>query len=156
MTVQIDKIDRLLDWAASEQTKKDLGLPSEWDQSVWGRLDPVCGTACCIAGKAVLDNGAQMIFETWEGRRLAFSAHMAEGRMSIGGWASKLLGLDVYDSEELFDSVNSLEDLRRIRDNIAEEYGLPLRWRKPDAEMLIETTAEPVVEETKADELQPV
>lgn len=47
-------------WAEKEWAKKEKGLPSEWDQDTWmtKRGEEVtgtaCGTACCIAGKAIL------------------------------------------------------------------------------------------------------
>lgn len=47
-------------WAEKEWAKKQAGLPSEWDQDTWmtKRGEEVtgtaCGTACCIAGKAIM------------------------------------------------------------------------------------------------------
>lgn len=47
-------------WAEREWEKKEKGLPSEWDQGVWVTArgaeltGTACGTACCLAGKAIL------------------------------------------------------------------------------------------------------
>lgn len=52
---------RLAVWLAGEQAKKDLGLPSEWNQSTWLRRsrDLACGTAACAAGHIFLEDGGQ-------------------------------------------------------------------------------------------------
>jgi hypothetical protein len=62
--VNREKLIELAQWAAAEHAKAELGLPSEWDQGQWlinGVRVPgdgwQCGTACCIAGKTVLDDG---------------------------------------------------------------------------------------------------
>lgn len=53
-------LDMLEMWAEREWAKKQAGEPSEWDQSKWltvagvERTGTACGTAACLAGKAIL------------------------------------------------------------------------------------------------------
>lgn len=58
--INFGMLEMLEFWAEREWAKKEAGKPSEWDQGVWmsRRGEEVtgtaCGTACCLAGKAVL------------------------------------------------------------------------------------------------------
>lgn len=57
--INFGMLDMLELWAEREWEKKAKGLPSEWDQGTWMSVRGVestgtaCGTACCLAGKAV-------------------------------------------------------------------------------------------------------
>lgn len=52
-------LEMLETWAEKEWEKKQAGKPSEWDQDTWitkkgeEQTGTACGTACCIAGKAI-------------------------------------------------------------------------------------------------------
>lgn len=64
-------LDMLELWAEREWAKKEAGLPSEWDQSKWltvagaERTGTACGTAACLAGKAILTTPG-VTFTEWE------------------------------------------------------------------------------------------
>lgn len=128
-----DALDLLYLWARKEQAKQDAGLPSEWDQGVWVNTTS-CGTACCIAGKAVAVAGGAYEFERTDdedyietnGTDLVMTgfAIMPNGRSTyIDEGAREFLGLNIEESRMLFEGDNSLEDIREvIRDIKAGEY----------------------------------
>lgn len=151
--VNFPAIDDLIDWAASEDQKLRQGLPSEWDQGMWGERIRGCGTVCCIAGRHALNQPSLKIlvddewvpYKTLEDADVEFVLDF----VSLGGgdswgdtverWAEKDLGIDgledvlrgndsIDEFVDLFYSGNTLEDLMYIRDCYAVQVGAALRW----------------------------
>ena len=104
--------------------------PEEWDQTVWMRnnAETACGTAGCPAGTALAIQG----YEFEYGNLYSNQAHHIAGgdRVFIGEVAAKELGLDEFQAEELFDSVNSLRDLWALANEITDgEIEIPAQFR---------------------------
>lgn len=107
-------------WLYGEHLKKQAGLPSEWDQAMWGR-DTACGTTCCIAGKVVLEAGGVFINKITmpNGTTRYDEALMPDGsEVSIGAKARELLKLSEQQSGMLFAGANSYEQAVAIIDAI--------------------------------------
>lgn len=97
--------------------------PEQWDQTMWATRGS-CGTSYCFAGWAVALSGGKPNFaddfaaDVREG--VDDSYHVLAGSIPgitetyYGAVARQLLGLEPYQSNELFDDCNSLDDLRRI------------------------------------------
>jgi hypothetical protein len=120
-----DRLLRLLGWLYGENMKKELGLPSEWDQENWLNVGH-CGTAACVAGKTVLDDGWEVagllddpgftgasgqIVKRLPGNELIYSNVETEAR--------KLLGMSTADGEwvasyDLFSGRNNFDTMRTI------------------------------------------
>lgn len=135
-----DTLIRLASWVASEDAKRRLGLPSEWNQSWW--LSKGCGTACCVAGKLALDSGG--VPAVWDGGHLVTDrdsaiqlwAEQAPGATSdwilppdsdqpvdVGDYARDALGLDRDQADRLFNADNDLDAILTV---IAEILGVSL------------------------------
>jgi hypothetical protein len=128
---------RLIDlavWVAGEHAKKELGLPSEWDQGAWlKRQDGVndCGTTCCVAGKVALDDGAKPVPDygisgEWADLREGEDSSLvilpgSDESVNVRDYAQKALGLTDAQASLLFEGNNDLDDvLNVIRDLLAE------------------------------------
>lgn len=99
--------------------------PHNWDQSRWavdwehtrsrGFYVPEgrCGTAYCFAGHAVVRAGYEI---DWQGRGSTDYAIIPETgvRASIDTLAANVLGLSSREANQLFDPINTLEDLRFV------------------------------------------
>lgn len=90
-------LDLLELWATREWDKKEKGLPSEWEQGTWMTMrgeevtGTACGTACCLAGKAVaITPGAQVLaYEYGDfGDEYTPITNMAEFEPSPNGYRS--------------------------------------------------------------------
>lgn len=146
-TPDLDKIDDLLDWAAEQKDRQDAGLPSEWEQGTWftpgAELDGLlsiggavpdpsvnCGTACCVAGKALFDEGRLAVAPRY-GDILAVHPVDATGVIQVDAWdemGAEVLGLDRYEAELLFAGNNDLNALRFVRDLIAQRHECDSQW----------------------------
>lgn len=119
-TMTTEQQARLVDaisWAAGQDARRRLGLPSEWDQRVWFAdmgiedvaLGGHCGTVGCLAGYVVL---AQLHAEP--------SLNNCAARLPNGPWvtvklaAREALGLTWEQGQALFHELNTLDDLIRI------------------------------------------
>lgn len=122
--VRFDLIDREIAWAEAETAKGEL---SAWNQQMWVVGDAPCGTAFCIAGHVAHD------------AKRAEGADFDPGDLVIDGEhvsaiAANVLGLEVVEGPEyavdarLFHAYNSLGDLKRHRDDYAEQVGEPRRY----------------------------
>lgn len=124
-----ERLDYLLAWAEAEHAKKLDGQPSEWDQGCWATaktdktgpmaLEPDCGSACCIAGKAVALVGGLFLMEVapygGTNRVRADYAEMPDGRqVEIEAEARKILGLTYDQGAALFEGDNDIAAVRRI------------------------------------------
>lgn len=118
--------ERLLEvgrWAIAEQKKKDQGLPSEWDQAHWLAQGAAyhCDTACCIAGRVVLQDGGVPKWELGNygvaGRLTARFTGFAEldgTEVHVENYAAETLGIQVDD--------NGIED-DGLTEFLEEEFG---------------------------------
>ncbi len=125
-TPNIEELDALVAWAEAEHEKKKKGLPSEWDQGTWAaqrsnlppsEQSPECGTACCLAGKAVARQGGVFLLETpyFGANMRADYAVMPTGqKVMIETEAEAILGLTRPQSDALFDADNNLPAVKRI------------------------------------------
>lgn len=122
--VDRDKLIEVVKWAAGEDAKQKLGLPSEWEQGYWLSYrgegtgigaNGFCGTACCIAGKVALDDGWRPPPElsAWRGNVGATVIKNDEVR-SVGPLAREILGLTENQADRLFSGDNTYEDVIRI------------------------------------------
>lgn len=115
--------------------------PEKHDQKHWilfeGEQPPTitpaldCGSAFCIAGAVVARAGGILVewrrFEILDqeyrvigSRWVVDVVRTSEGTVwTVGGYARELLGLSVEMANRLFDSWNSMDDIERIRDEIA-------------------------------------
>lgn len=115
--MDVERLQRALDYVTAH--------PEEWDQSVWakrksGDVEIDCGTACCLAGRVVANEGYQFLLphhpysETWE----CVHPDDPEPR-EISQLADQLLGFsDRYgqDDHDLYASSNTLRDLWWLAD----------------------------------------
>lgn len=97
-----------------------------WDQTVWRRKDPVCGTAMCFAGWAVTLAGDQWASEAVEATEIrgdddSFLVKIGDDRVQeVDDRAAELLGLTYEQVDLLFFSLNDLDDIRLIVGEICE------------------------------------
>lgn len=123
------RLVELAAWAASEDAKRQLGLPSEWDQSGWltRRADLDCGTACCIAGKVTLEDGGVPVMhlgagswtDRWltdvrEGTSATYVQFPSGRRVTAEDYAQEALGLTDRQAMLLFNGDNELDDIIRV------------------------------------------
>lgn len=130
-TPDLAALEELYAWAEGQTELKRQGLPSEWDQGVWGRkADTDCGTACCIAGRQVLLDGGAFVVN---GLPFVITAMMPGGReVDVQGYATERLGLNEEQADALFNSGNNLADLRKIIDLIADGETFPYGYYPED------------------------
>ncbi len=104
--------ERLLDllyWAREQDARRRAGLRSEWDQTDWIKVTS-CGTACCIAGRAVLLEGWKPV----DGGSSWNVVNEHGDFREVDDVARDLLGIDHNDSYSLFLADNTLEDVEEI------------------------------------------
>lgn len=111
----VELINKLEDWVVEQDELRQAGKPSEWDQNTWARKTE-CGTACCIAGKAVQLTGHELLFmPAYPVSRPDGTEYIAwdvkEGGM-ISEVARRELELTEREAVVLFDEDNDLESLQ--------------------------------------------
>jgi hypothetical protein len=138
--VDTPRLRKTLEWALSEHRKAERGEPSEWNQeewlgtlraATWNRLftdtdmspgetdraveqlnlSTACGTACCLAGKIVLDAGMQPASATGSDGHVVTASGVER---SVPTVALELLGGDPEEVTRLFRGDNTIRDLYRI------------------------------------------
>jgi hypothetical protein len=82
--------------------------PEEWDQETWA-IKTSCGTACCVAGHAVVMAGHTLQFGSYY-PGTSSAMRVSDGR-SIENVARQELGLSVDQADLLFNSSNTLYNL---------------------------------------------
>lgn len=88
-------------WAIGEERKRRAGLPSEWDQMHWLSRSPHCGTACCIAGRVVLEDGGVPLFPGYSEFTSAYRAQLPDGTVvDVEDYAEIALGTPRYIDDE--------------------------------------------------------
>lgn len=132
------RLVHLAAWAAGEDAKRRLGLRSEWYQGTWFHVAPGCGTACCIAGKVALEDGAVPVItdddgelvgpkraaKLWNGPLSKLVDYDLDGEgvyppgstepVEVANFAQEALGLTGPQAMALFDGSNDLEDVLRV------------------------------------------
>lgn len=135
------KLDAAIDWAIEEDAKAKRGEVSLWDQRYWASQSPVdCGTACCLAGNIVSREGGKFAgfyegelwdegADMWVTVLVSWKAVDGEGRWhEIDEWATEILETTQY-VYSIFGAENTIDDIKSIRDDWAEDEGVPTRWR---------------------------
>lgn len=102
-----EKIQQVLDYITTH--------PSEWKQEVYAKRT-ACGTACCVAGHAVVLNGHELYFRRRNDdlEQLSFSAlrkGMEYGLTDISALAQEELELTSDECYLFFASSNTLDNL---------------------------------------------
>lgn len=94
--------------------------PEKWDQKDWR-----CGTGMCFAGWAATLAGGKWAYGPDETGRDMLAAEPEDdelsrrlGTIQAADRAQRLLGLNEWDADELFDGGNDLDDLRRIVESL--------------------------------------
>jgi hypothetical protein len=97
--------------------------PEEWNQKEWAKRTKGCGTACCVAGWAVVRAGYKL---DWKHRNSnpylgrTNCAYDNDGQsVAISTLAEKILGLTCHQATRLFDPKNDLEQIKQITKEIA-------------------------------------
>lgn len=118
-TPDMGRIDALVAWAEAEEHKAQAGERSEWHQGQWATWSACCGTACCIAGKTVLEDGGKFVSED-EGDVVTGAAEIPGGHLvTISTYAQQVLGLSRRDAQRLFAPSNDLETLKAYAKDLA-------------------------------------
>lgn len=121
-----------IDWAAGQDARNRLGLPSAWVQGMWiSQVDGVsvgnhCGTAACIAGYVTLvheDVSRDDALSSWRVRTSGGEYQLVEVM------AQDSLGLNDSQARALFDEDNTLGDLIDITRQILNDVPQPIRHR---------------------------
>lgn len=131
MSVRFDLIDQEIDWAETEESKGEM---SAWDQGVWAVDYAPCGTAYCIAGHVAAGAGWRPTVRLYpSGAQVLDYANLINDdgeEREVDDISSEILGIDPCNyADDLYSSDNTLEDLKRKRDNLAESEGVPTKWR---------------------------
>jgi len=114
---------KTLEWAEAEaEQPREL---SEWYQGSW-ITKRGCGTACCIAGKVAIDNGAVSLDQIDAILQGVDFDDLFQGDY-IGDFAKRELGLLEIEAEMLFFHSNNIDELWEIGNWIAARSGERLR-----------------------------
>lgn len=129
-----ERLIRLAHWVSAEEEKRQQGLPSEWDQSMWlvRKRSATCGTACCLAGKVAMEDGAKPIprdpdttereWSDVEDGNVASRFRLPDGTVNwVDGYAQRVLGLNDHQADRLFAGSNDLNDVLDVIEDIIGE-----------------------------------
>lgn len=148
-------IDAHIEWARTEEAKGKL---SAWYQGRWAKDDAPCGTAYCIAGHTMAQEGYFPVRDYGSGVRWVdpsalIDEHGPAEELSVASTAADLLGITQvknhlqtaegrrtdalwdagvdyeYANYNLFAANNTVADLERIRDDYAIVSGQSTRYR---------------------------
>lgn len=86
--------------------------PEQHNQGEW-----ICGTAACVAGRTVLMSGWKPVYFNLPALDTVSVEKDGQER-GVRGLAQELLGLDRDTANELFWATNTVDDIRRIRDEL--------------------------------------
>jgi hypothetical protein len=122
--VNIPLLRKAVEWAEAEAAKPER--EREWDQGYWVTLpvmraaelgldEAQCGTVYCIAGWTCHAAG-----EDFKRDSDTLLSRTAED-VHISDRAAELLGIDRLAASALFNGGNTIEDVRRIAEEIAGE-----------------------------------
>ncbi len=112
---QLAKLDGVIKWAEDNPE-----LHNQHDYAAKTH----CGTAYCIAGKLDHDAGVTVVVGGWED--FDYTQFVDERPQDWETYAAKILGIDYgkYESDLIFRDHLTLDDIKRGRDVLAENYGL--------------------------------
>lgn len=103
----LDLLDRSMDVVRREAVKGDHGT---WRQEMWR-----CNTGMCLAGHVAHLAGAKWAFPHVDNEVNSFQVVTPDGSVTpVYVYATAALGLNRYDTAELFNSENTLDDLEEI------------------------------------------
>lgn len=120
----IEKLDELVAWATMEDVKRRAGLASEWDQGLFVSVTPApdqvlahCGTACCMAGKTVIDAGAMPLIDLTDFNtddddypvETLWAVYADGTEVGIESEAQRLLDINHAQAYQLFHGGNNLK-----------------------------------------------
>lgn len=114
----------------------DEPVPLGWDQGRWVNYailpEGFCLTAGCLAGHVAINDGYDQIEVSDEGQSIGIwnpdtgDTLTWSGPDSVGEYARSKLGLNQQQAEVLFESQNTLDDLREIVEELcASEMSAP-------------------------------
>lgn len=117
--VNVPLLRKAVEWVEEQAALPDVDR--EWNQEFWYLpagshfAETGCGTTYCVAGYVALVSG-------WK----PFDFHMAEDELSkqvvdVPLIARQLLGIDLFQAEELFRAYNTAADVRGVAEAIAGE-----------------------------------
>lgn len=92
-----------------------------WNQGLWIMHDETCGTVGCFAGWRVVLDGYTDIRYNLDDEIMALrnpDTGECVWPNQIAGWAARSLDLNARQAAKLFYSENTLEDLKRIVDEL--------------------------------------
>lgn len=127
--LDVPLLRKTLEWATAEWRKQAAGLASEWEQGHFVKkvAGVDCGTACCLAGKIVLDAGYLPVYEMATWADPVFECDVTSWVRDSEGkqWhcedaAMKLLRMHRQDAERLFSGNNGVHDIWRIAEDITD------------------------------------
>lgn len=108
-TVNIPLLRKAVEWAEAEAAKGEM---SAWDQTTFVETRALCGTAYCIAGYIGQMLDPAFVASAWSGEDL------------VSDVAAEALGIAPSTGitpGHLFYSGNTIEDVRRIAEDLAGE-----------------------------------
>lgn len=107
-------MDRVLDQITNH--------PQRWDQATWRRpTGNECGTAMCFAGWVADLSGAEWYSNT--------AGSVEFSKVDVGGepvwvdeYATAVLGIKPWEAQHLYESSNTLDDIREIVEDLKIRY----------------------------------
>lgn len=117
----IPLLRKVVEWAEAEAAKPLLGR--EWNQGNWAVKLPSCGTAFCIAGKAVFESIPDA--ELRPGTFIPVHLDLYVDGVLVS-WEEKgmeVLGLTEREADALFSGGNDIETVRHYAEWIAQRAG---------------------------------
>jgi len=102
--------------------------PEEWRQSDWASKS-ACGTAYCVAGHAVVMSGYTASFSS---KNWATGFCVKDGRRGhIDTVAREVLGLDLWQAQDLFHGRNTMQEIWDIATEITDgEIVVPFEYQR--------------------------
>jgi hypothetical protein len=139
----IPRLRKTVEWAEAQAARPDGG---QWRQSNWYSFldaepylemgtevtvtdegvaseEGFCKTAFCIAGKAVIDSGQFVLRAVGSNSWLVVYDQATGQHFPWGAAGATVLGLTSAEAEALFAGSNTIEDVRRVAEEIAARVG---------------------------------
>lgn len=118
--IDISRLDRALAYIEAH--------PDEHNQRVWLKAAS-CGTTACLAGHVVMqehpDGHPSGVYYHEGGHAYDFWLVPGGMQLPVAQEAARLLGLDEEQADSLFCGSNTLDDLKRMRDMLADDPDAP-------------------------------
>lgn len=108
----------LANWDQTQWAVRKLNDDDEyWFDEIVVAPTPECGTAMCLAGQVVVQAGYYIAFQ-YGHAETNWAVDKTGLRHEISSLARKLLGLTVWQANQLFSANNDRGELQRVRDKI--------------------------------------